>query len=352
MSAVGLESIAIGTLTGQPPNESFQLIVFVCVVAIIPLSQAAAERKKDLAAMLRNSVRSILRQFKWNPSAAVAIQAEHHERPVECYRLIVVLKELKEYGKLKLATSKKEEETLSATLAELIHRENKTMGEIRELRKEFATAVQKKEVEVNEKKSIARGLESELEMVNKTRLDTKSRVLADALRQTTNDAKLHQDAKKTLEETIGQLRKKLNDNLTAHRESELQLRKRKFKVENELENWIREYDNDMGERQEEMEEVQKVYDTQKSQLEELEERFKTLEEEYNQVMENRRIAKEKREQAELQLRAMVKAATMLQALWRSFKCRKMLKQKQKKGKKGKKSGKKGGKKGGKKSAKK
>ena len=122
---------------------------------------------------------------------------------------------------------------------------------------------------------------------------------------------------------------------------------RKFKVEHELENWIREYDNDMGDRQEEMEGVQKVYDEQRMQLNELEERFATLEVEYNRVVEERRIAKEKAEEAQRELEKMIRAATLLQSLWRSYKCRKLLKQKQKKGKKGKK-GKGKGKKSGKK----
>ena len=58
-------------------------------------------------------------------------------------------------------------------------------------------------------------------------------------------------------------------------------------------------------------------------------------------MEERRIAEEKREAAERELRVMIRAATLLQALWRAYRCRKALKQKQKgKGKKGKGKGKK------------
>ena len=81
-----------------------------------------------------------------------------------------------------------------------------------------------------------------------------------------------------------------------------------------------------------------MYTKEKKELNELEERFKTLEAEYKQIMEERRIARERREAAERELAMCVKAATTIQAFWRSFKVRKALKSKKKKG--GKKKGKK------------
>lgn len=314
--------------------------LFMLLVGSIPLSQAAVEQREALSARLKYSLRSILRHFRLNPSAAAAIRREHQERPSECGHFIDMLNELRGHTKEKLATSKQEELDRETTLTELLLREKQATTEIKRLEEEFAAAVQKKEEQVNEKKGIAKRLENELQTVKKTSEENDRRVLADASRQETTELKSYETRKSKLELEILQSRKKLADNRAGHRESELQLRKRKFKVENELENWIREYDNDMGERQDEMEKVQNVYDDQQTQLQELEEKFKTMEEEYNQVTEERRIAKEKAEQAERELRAMIRAATMIQALWRSFKCRKMLKQKQKKGKKGKKSGKK------------
>lgn len=53
-------------------------------------------------------------------------------------------------------------------------------------------------------------------------------------------------------------------------------------------------------------------------------------------MEEHRIAREKREASERELTNMVKAATTIQAFWRSFKVRKALKTRKKKGGGGKK----------------
>lgn len=83
--------------------------------------------------------------------------------------------------------------------------------------------------------------------------------------------------------------------------------------------------------QNEYEEIDAVYTEEKKQLNELEERFKTLESEYQQIMEERRVARDRREAAERDLALMVKAATTIQAFWRSFKVRKALKARKKKG---------------------
>ena len=64
-----------------------------------------------------------------------------------------------------------------------------------------------------------------------------------------------------------------------------------------------------------------------------------MEKEYRDIMEERRIAREKAEEANRELQAMIKAATLIQSFWRAFKARKQLKNKKKKGKKGKKGGK-------------
>lgn len=92
--------------------------------------------------------------------------------------------------------------------------------------------------------------------------------------------------------------------------------------------------------QDEFDALDAIYTEEKRQLSELEERFKTLKKEYLEIMEARRIAKEKAEAAERELNLKIRAARLIQSLWRAHKARKALKNKKKKGKgkKGKKSG--------------
>lgn len=65
-----------------------------------------------------------------------------------------------------------------------------------------------------------------------------------------------------------------------------------------------------------------------------------MEKEYLDIIEERRIAKAKAEEANRQLQAKIKAATLIQSFWRAFRAKKQLKSKKKKGKKGKKGAKK------------
>ena len=70
--------------------------------------------------------------------------------------------------------------------------------------------------------------------------------------------------------------------------------------------------------QDEYEEIDAVYTEEKKQLNELEERFKTLQTEYDQIMEERRIAREKREAAERELQMSVGAATTIQVILQKY----------------------------------
>lgn len=88
--------------------------------------------------------------------------------------------------------------------------------------------------------------------------------------------------------------------------------------------------------QDDFDELDTIYTEEKRQLAELQEKFKPLEEQYETIMEEKRIAREKREAAERELRSMIKAASVIQSFWKAYKMRKALKSKKKKGKKGKK----------------
>ena len=79
-----------------------------------------------------------------------------------------------------------------------------------------------------------------------------------------------------------------------------------------------------------------VYTEEKKQLQELEERFKTLEQEYHQIIEDRRIAKEKAEAAQRELNIKIRAANLIQKLWRAYRARNVSKKGKKKKGKGKK----------------
>jgi hypothetical protein len=79
-----------------------------------------------------------------------------------------------------------------------------------------------------------------------------------------------------------------------------------------------------------------MYEEEKKQLDELEDKFKPLEKEYNEIMEQRMIEDRIRRMQEESLNKKVRAAIVIQSYWRGFKLRKGIKKGKKKGKKGKK----------------
>jgi len=130
----------------------------------------------------------------------------------------------------------------------------------------------------------------------------------------------------------------LEEQRAANRRNEKDLRKQKQKIEREIDSLIEEYDASMMEKQNEFDDVNKLYTDEKEQLKELEERFKVLEVEYDVIMAERKQERDRREAAADELAKMVKAAMLVQKFWRAFKARKALKKAQ--SKKGSKKGKK------------
>jgi uncharacterized protein YdiU (UPF0061 family) len=70
-----------------------------------------------------------------------------------------------------------------------------------------------------------------------------------------NDMQMFRDKEKVLRPEIDQQTTKLLELQKAHQEEEAALRKRKFKIETEVENWIHKYDQEMEEKQNELEET-------------------------------------------------------------------------------------------------
>ncbi|KAF8564066.1 hypothetical protein P879_07910 [Paragonimus westermani] len=147
-----------------------------------------------------------------------------------------------------------------------------------------------------------------------------------------NNSKAHQmELKQQLADRKSAYKKMVEMNRT----EELSQRATIFKVETELETFINKYDQEMTALQIEYDTLDEEYTKEKKELNELEERFLTLEEEYLEILEERRFQEEKRRREEEAQRALEQAVTTIQAFWRSYKTRKMVRGKRGAGRKGK-----------------
>ena len=305
-------------------------------------SKAKKEQKmvNFLQEQLKQSLKNLLRHFVRNPTAMDSLRSESKERSEEANELLVQLCALKGTLFERLLRTPSELKERDSYLKFITERERKLSKHAKKLREELNVASEDKENELSKRNEVIRKLRFEIFRVDKTSKENNQQVVTEATKEQLAEEKNSEGKRSKLQQEILEQKKLIETSIAKHRESELSLRKKKYKVETEVENWIQKYDNDMGERQDEFDQLDKVYTEEKKQLNELEERFRTMEKEYRDIMEERRIAREKAEEANRELQAMIKAATLIQSFWRAFKARKQLKNKKKKGKKGKKGAKK------------
>ncbi|XP_033730341.1 dynein regulatory complex protein 10-like [Pecten maximus] len=290
-----------------------------------------------VAQQLSTSCKNIIRCFQLNTAAMKTIMNQaRHQIPSSNQSLIQYLNELKEILLNKLLTTPEEESERMDYIQEISLRERNNAAIIEKLEEELRAAMADKDEEIKKKNDVIRRIQADLRQIEKFSEENMKRVQTEAEKQEASDIKTSDGKKQRLLQELQQLKTQNQNMITEHRESEQDLRRKKFRVESQVENLIQKFDADMTERQNEYEEIDAEYTKEKKQLHELEERFKTLEDEYQQIMEERRVAREKREAAERDMSNMVKAATTIQAFWRSFKVRKALKGRKKKGGGGKK----------------
>ncbi|XP_062890414.1 dynein regulatory complex protein 10 [Mobula hypostoma] len=290
---------------------------------------------KLLKQALGSSVKSILRLFQGNPSACQVIQVECKARKPPCVSLILALMKLKDLVFGKLLVSPTEDKQKSEFVENIILQDKQNVEIIATLEAELAAAIQDKENEMLKKNEIIRKLKNNLLQLDLFSEDYIRQIKQDAEKQQQADQKDSEGRVVKLQEEISQLRTQLNNLITEHRTFEQALRRRKFKTETEIENWIQKYDADMQEKQDEYEQLVKINKDEGVLLSELEQKIELLESEYIQIVEGRKRKAEEKAAKDEQIYLMGRAAVMIQAFWKGYKVRQLMKSLKKKKKKGK-----------------
>ncbi|XP_067406395.1 dynein regulatory complex protein 10 [Emydura macquarii macquarii] len=286
---------------------------------------------------VKSSIRNILRLFQADPLASQAVRDEAYARDLSSEMFIKGLSEFREFLFEKLLTSPLEEKEKIQFMEEISLRDKKNTETIAALEAELAAEIRSQDAEISKKNAAIRDLKSHLLHLEKFSESHIQRTKQEAEKLQKGELRVSQAKCAKIQQDIHQLRAQLSVLVMENRESELALRKKKYKVEMEIENWIQKYDADMEEKQTEYEEVDAVYTEEKAQLAELKEKYAVLEQEYSQIKEERKLSQEKKERAERELAIMVRAATHIQAFWKGYLVRSLLKSKRKKKGKGKKS---------------
>ncbi|KAF7238434.1 Dynein regulatory complex protein 10 [Varanus komodoensis] len=343
---------------------------------------------------LRSSVRNIVRLFYANPTVCQVVRGTAYARHPNASMFIQKLSEFRGFLFEKLLTTPLEEKEKRRFMKEITQRDQKNTEMIAALEDELAAAIQNRDNEISRMNAAIKELKTHLHNLAKFSESQIQRNRADTEKQQKGETRASQAKCAKLQQELQQLRAQLNALIAENRESELNLRKKKYKVEMEIENWIQKYDTEMIEKQqsspfllilttgvelerhppspsldtlckeesgawktnwesvmaeqsssselgqEEIEEIEVVYTVEKEQLAELREKYALLEKEYSQIEEERRVKREQWEKAEKELAILVRAATLIQALWKGYLVRSLLRSKRKKKGKGKKGGRK------------
>lgn len=296
-------------------------------------SMRARELGKQLSAIaknLSNSCKNILRAINANPSAAKEIVKHKDKMSPELQEFVNKLNELKGILRIRLLTTPLEEKDQEEYLKETAEKAVQNKKLIEKLEKELAEVTADKDEQVKLKTLKIRKLQNDIHQIDKSAVENIRRVKAEADNTIATEMKGSESKTQAVYQELVLAKETLNNLTTAHREQEQDLRRRKFKAETEVENWIQKYDQDMGQLQEEFETIERIYSEEKKQLMELEERFSSLEKEYVKIRKEREDSKKWKEESERRLIRMMRAATTIQAYWRSYKVRKLLKVRKKK----------------------
>ncbi|KAJ3343783.1 hypothetical protein HDU93_006700 [Gonapodya sp. JEL0774] len=334
----------------------------------------------DASRHLHASTRTVQRIFLRNGDSLAKLRLLKHAKHPAVARFEALVEELKGILFERLRQEADEEKEMEERLSIVAAREKKTTAEVKQLQEELKKARHQRNLEINAKNDIIRRLKDELRNIKdtaedatkKTEIKSKLREEADLkdyaervsgqqqhgamprgilrylsplVNKSTPRILLHYQ-EKILVSDIETLTKDLASLRTTHRDAELLLRKRNLKTQSEVENWIHKYDQDMGERQVELDDLAGQHGEERVQLDELREKHSAMSKEWERIQVEKKKAEERKKEEDRQLAVKVTAATKIQAIWRGFCVRRDIRKKKSKsgGKSGKKSAKKGKKK--------
>jgi len=306
---------------------------------LIEMNLAFERDQEDyvLAEKIESHSRNIVRSFH-NVAHLQKAVLTFLDSQTKQHSLISSLNSLQILLNEKLRTLPSEESNRKTYLAEVAERQRSNKTTVDNLEDQLAEATQIKNMELISLNEQLRKLKSDLyqseqfteEQIRRTRNETEKQMRSDSKNSEQRQAKL------TLE--IQNTTQKHAVAIIEHQEYEEKLRRKKSNIEKQIEEWVNKYDKEVGEFQQEIDHYNEELDDRRKKHKDLFEKFETLEVSYKAIMEERRIQNEKEEAERREIQQKTEAAEIIQAFFRSYKVRKAIKYK---GKKGKGKGKKG-----------
>jgi len=242
----------------------------------------------------------------------------------------------------KLLTDAEDEKARSNYLLQIMEQARNSHKVINHLSDVLKEKSSEKDHLLNGKNLLIRQLQRSLDTMLQSAGEENNTVLNDAAKQILIDQKSLENKQSRLQQDILDSSDALHKERKTNYDEESKLRKRKFKMAGELYNWIVKYDQDLGWRQEEIDEITEAHNQDLEEIKQLQIHFLELQKEYDAILEERRVEQEAKIKAEEEKALKRRAIIKIQAVCRGWLTRENVKTKKKGGKKAK--GKKGGKK--------
>ncbi|CAL8347934.1 unnamed protein product [Lota lota] len=292
-----------------------------------------AELEKDFRASLKNG----LRQLRARPADLKAVRAEAGGawESEGMQGLIGGLQGLHRIMVERLLTNPGKERQRARYIQDLAQRHADNLELLALLEERVAAVTKERDAKIAKKDAVIAKLQNSLQQLEKNSRDFVLRTQQDAEKQSQSDTKTWEGKQTRMQQEIDKLTLQLNTLVLENRQAEKALRKKRYKVETEIENWLQKYDADMGEKQDELQEVGGAYEEEKKELKDLGEAYSVLAVEYGQIMEEHRRAEEVHRKEVQVLGLKTAGAVVIQAWWRGHCVRKAMQPKKGKGKKGK-----------------
>ncbi|XP_057266538.1 dynein regulatory complex protein 10 isoform X2 [Pezoporus wallicus] len=283
-----------------------------CLLASSGEETTKAEEQRGrlcfLEQSLKCSIRNVLRLFLANPSLLQALKpkAGVADSPAEVF--VRAFGVFRNFMLERLLTSPVEEEGKIQFVADISLQIKKHTEAITALQAKLAAAIQTREDEISKKDNMIKDLKTRIQDLAKDSKISMQRIKEEGENQQKVELQASQSRCAGLQQDIEQLQRQLTTLVVEHRASELMLRKAEY------------------------EEVDAAYAEEKAQLSLLTEKHALLLQEYTQIEEERKMLREKEEEALKELNTKNRAAARIQALWKGYLVRRLYRPKKKKGK--------------------
>uniref|UniRef100_A0A2K6U8D5 Dynein regulatory complex protein 10 n=1 Tax=Saimiri boliviensis boliviensis TaxID=39432 RepID=A0A2K6U8D5_SAIBB len=261
-----------------------------------------------LRQQIKDSTKNVLRLLLSNPQAASFLQMQTQGRSAEAQRLIDSLNELRGFLFEKLLTGPMEARDKAQFIQDISKQNSMNQQIIDTLENELAERMKDRHAEMEKENFVIQELKNHLHQVLKFSENSLLRTKQEAEKQQKADFRASQARVAKIQQEILQLQSQVFSLVMENREAEQALRKEEF------------------------EDLEAVHREEKITLEELKRKHQVLVEEFAQIREEREINSKKRVEAEQEMVHMVRAATLIQAVWKGYLVRSLLRSRKKRGK--------------------